>query len=72
MKHYVTFGQTHVHRIGGKTIDCDCVAVLDCVSAEHGRQRAFELFGERFCFEYSESQWNHHNIKYYPRGYVCI
>lgn len=72
MKHYVTFGQTHLHRINGKTLDCDCVAVFECESAEHGRQRAFELFGAKFSFEYPADKWNPDNLRFYPRGYVHL
>lgn len=68
-KRYVTMGQAHIHRINGKVIDKDCVVVL------HGtRERVFELFGPKFCFEYTEEQWNDagmpDKMHYFPRGYI--
>lgn len=50
MKTFVTFGQTHVHSINGKTFDKDCVAV---VSGD--RDKVFEIFGTKFCFEYPDT-----------------
>ena len=67
MKTYVTFGQEHVHRINGKTFDKDCVAVL-----EGDRNTVFQLFGQKFCFEYPEDQWDDKKIVHYPRGYIEV
>ena len=65
MKTYVTFGQLHVHQIGNKIYDKDCVAVIS-----GGREKVFELFGDQFCFEYPEGNWDEDEMKYYPRGYI--
>ena len=67
MKTYVTFGQEHLHRIGGKIFDRDCVAVV-----EGDRERVFELFGPKFCFEYQENTWDEGKMKYFPRGYIEV
>jgi hypothetical protein len=67
MKTYVTFGQTHVHQINGKTIDKNCVVVIN-----GDRNKVFELFGNKFSCEYPEHKWNEENLKYYPRGYIEI
>lgn len=67
MKTYVTFGQEHIHRIGGQVFDRDCVAVV-----EGGRDQVFELFGPKFCFEYSEDAWDAGKMKYFPRGYIEV
>lgn len=72
MKHYVTFGQQHAHRINGITLDCECVAVYECDSPEEGRDKAFEAFGPKFCFEYSEKDWNPDDLRFYRRGYKFI
>ena len=48
MKHYVTFGQVHVHKVQGKTLDRDTVAVYEAESWEEGREKAFDLFGDKF------------------------
>ena len=67
MKTYVTFGQTHIHSVNGKTFDKDCVAVVD-----GGRDKVFEIFGPKFGFEYSEDEWNEEAMKYFPRGYITV
>ena len=70
--HYVTFGQDHAHRVNGKTLDRDTVAVFAAETAQAGRNRAFELFGGKFCFEYHGEEWNESSLKYFPKGYVYI
>lgn len=70
MKTFVTFGQSHVHRIDGKTFDADCVAVIKCGSPEEGRDKAFELFNSKFCFEYPEQFFDHSSMSYFPRGFL--
>jgi len=72
MKTYVTFGQTHVHSINGKTLDKDCVAVITSDSAIEGRKKAFEIFGSKFSFEYSQNEWEGESMIYYPRGYINV
>ena len=72
MKTYVTFGQDHTHRVNGKTFDCDCVAVIHCDNAEDGRNKAFEYFGRKFCFEYPEEHFNHSSMYHYPRGLIEV
>ena len=68
----MTFGQAHAHSIAGRTYDADCVAVINCNTAEEGRTLAFDYFGSKFCFEYSEDRFNHSNMHYYPRGYIEV
>jgi hypothetical protein len=70
MKTYVTFGQTHRHEIDGKVFDRDCVAVINCSSAEEGRRLAFELFDRKFCFEYPDYYFDYDSMKFYPRGFI--
>jgi hypothetical protein len=72
MKTYVTFGQVHTHRINGKTLDCNCVAVINCNNPEHGRDMAFELFGRKFCMEYPEHKFNMSSMSYFPRGLIEV
>lgn len=72
MKTYVTFGQDHVHYINGKTFDRDCVAVIDCATEAEGRARAFELFGDQFCFEYPDYLFNMESMQYFPRGFINV
>ena len=64
-KTYVTFSQSHTHRVNGKLFDCDCVAVVD-----GDRDRVFELFGPKFCFEYSDL--SSIDMRYFPRGLINV
>ena len=73
MKTYVTFGQDHIHRVNGKIFDKDCVAVITHNKVNEGREKAFELFGPKFCFEYSEEHFNFDDVDmYYPRGLIDV
>lgn len=71
-KHYVTFGQDHAHRINGVTLDADCVARFDADNASQGRERAFEMFGRKFCFEYPEEHFDLSSMRFFPRGFVDV
>ena len=68
---YVTFGQAHAHAVNGKTFDKDCIAVVN-----GDRAKVFELFGDKFCFEYSEAEWQEQvmdaKMHYFPRGYLEV
>lgn len=64
---FVTFGQCHRHEINGVVFDKDCVAIVD-----GDRDAVFELFGSKFCFEYTPERWNPKDIKYYPRGFLLV
>ncbi len=70
-KRYVTLGQCHAHSIGGKTFDKDSIAVV-----EGNRETVFELFGPKFCFEYTEEEWAKQVDKgildYFPRGCIKV
>ena len=68
MKWYITFGQVHVHRVNGKTFDCDCVAVINCDTPKECDKMAFELFKGRF----HEHSSRIPPMKYYPRGLIEV
>lgn len=70
MKMYVTFGQSHAHRLNGQTLDCNCVAVIECLDMRDGRDKAFEYFGSKFCFTYTDDTWDESKLSYFPRGYI--
>lgn len=72
MKTYVTFGQIHAHAISGKLFDKDCVAVIEAKDASDGRQIAVDAFGDKFFTSYTEDQFDHNNMKYFPRGFVKV
>ncbi len=69
---YVTFGQTHVHSVNGKTFDKDCVAVIKANSKSEGRDLAFEYFGDKFCFEYHDTEFDNRSLNYFPRGLMNV
>ena len=71
-KHYVTFGQCHVHEVNGIIFDKDCVAIIKCSGYRQGRNTAFKLFGDQFGTSYHQEDWNEDNMKYFPRGYIEI
>lgn len=72
---YVTFGQAHRHEINGDVFDKDCVAVIEHKKTENGRELAFKYFGPKFCFEYSQREFEHHvkpDMGFFPRGLVKV
>lgn len=71
-KTFITFGQTHVHSVNGKTFDKDCVAVIECDSWLDGREKAFEFFGPTWCMEYHEKEWGVAELEWYPRGFINV
>lgn len=73
MKVYVTFGQDHAHSVGGKTFDKNCVASIECKDYGHGRELAFEIFGDKWCFAYNEQNINTVDIdRFFPRGIIEV
>lgn len=71
-KKYVTFGQNHIHKFNNKTFDNNCVAVIECESSIDGRNKAFKLFGDKFCFTYFENLFDFDSLKYFPRGLIEV
>lgn len=72
-KMYVTFGQVHAHNVDGVTFDKDCVAAIEAPDAVSGRQKAFDLFGPKFCFTYYDDQFSHEEmLPYFPRGIIEV
>lgn len=70
---YVSFGQSHAHSVAGKTFNKDCLAVIKCDDYKHGRQLAFEYFGEKFATTYHESEFIAQSLlKYFPRGLMEV
>ena len=67
---YITFGQDHRHEIGNIVFDKDCVAIIQAEDYNQARHKALVLFGPKFSFQYGEDDWDHDNMKYYPRGYL--
>lgn len=75
MRIFITFGQTHVHRIHGKTFDCDCIGVINCNSWKEGRDYAMEIFNKQFCFSLTEKEFYSKGedfMHYFPRGLIEV
>jgi hypothetical protein len=71
MKQYFTFGQIHVHRVNGKTFDCDCVAEIEAPTKGECRDKMFKLFGDKWCFQYDKEQIDK-DLHYFPRGIIAV
>lgn len=69
---YVTFGQSHTHRVNNKTFDADCVAVIDAESYDAGRKKAEEYFGLQFCTTHTDQDWTPAKASFYPRGCIPV
>ena len=67
MKLYITFGFEHRHEIGGQVFDKDCVALIERPTYAEARDRAFALFGPKFCFDHLH---NPPDMSYFPRGII--
>lgn len=75
MKTYITFGQIHAHSINGKTVDKDCVAVINAETYKKGRDLAMSWFNGEFHNSYPEDYFNVRKeeiMEYYPRGLIEV
>ena len=73
MKTYITFGQIHVHSINGKTLDKDCVAVIETGTLEDGQTVVREIFGEKYHHAYPETAWHYdEQMPFFPRGLINV
>jgi len=68
MKWYITFGQVHVHSVGGRTFDKDCVAVVNGETPGQCDDMAFELFDGKFHGHSARMS----DMSYYPRGLIEV
>ena len=69
MKFYISFGQAHVHRINGETLDYDCLAEIEAKDYQAARKQANELFDDKWSALYEESAFN---LSFFPRGIIPI
>jgi len=72
MELYITFGSIHRHEINGKVYDRDCIAVIDCKNASHGRDLAHNFFGPKFATSYTEDQLDDDMTRHFPRGLISV
>lgn len=68
MKLYITFGQSHTHRVNNVTFDKDLVAIIKCDNYHHGREIARELFNNVYATSYTEDQVDEKFMSHFPRG----
>jgi hypothetical protein len=70
---YITFGQRHTHSLPKRpTFDKDCVARIKCRNYSHGRERAFQLFGDKWHNAYAAEEFDPSIMRYYPRGIIDV
>lgn len=74
-KHYITFGQSHTHRVNGKTFDRDSIAVINIPDGDSGRDYAWDFFGAKWCFEYDQAAFDKYlkkDLVLFPRGLIEV
>ena len=67
-KFYITFGQSHAHAFNGKTLDRNCVGVIDAKDYEGARVFAFQMFGSRWAMMYEKIP----DMEFFPRGLISL
>lgn len=68
MNNYFSFGQSHVHRIDGITLDAD--VILKVVGdPDDARQRVFDAIGAKWSMQYDDDSLK---LEYFPRGVVEV
>jgi len=71
-KFYITFGQGHAHHIDGKLFHPNLVGIIKAEDHKRAREIAFECFGDKFCFTYSEKDFNFDSMLYFPDGFLEV
>ncbi len=66
---YISFGQDHVHKIDGVTLDCDILLKVVAPSEGEARERVFAAIGKRWFTSYTEDTVD---FEHFPRGFVEI
>lgn len=70
-KLYISFGQTHVHRVDGKTFDRNCLCLVEGEDYTDCRKQAFDAFSGRFAFDYKENQLDY-ILHHFPRDIIPL
>lgn len=72
-KYFITFGQSHVHRVAGVMLDNDCIAEMNCPSEKFLGMALQDFFNGKYCMVYSEKELNSCiEMKFFPRGIIKI
>ena len=70
---FVSFGQAHVHRVNGQTLDADVLAEIQAVDATAARERAFALFGRKWAFIYDGTEMAQGDVlRFFPRAIISL
>ena len=69
-RYYITFGQVHTHSHNGKTLDKDCVGVINAKDHSEARELAFKWFGPKFATTYEEEDIDETFMFLFPRGLI--
>ena len=72
MKFYITFGQIHVHRVNGKTFDCDCIAEIEAEDMTCARERAAFYFELKWHQCVPEERLDDEFMSFFPRGIIKV
>lgn len=65
---YISFGQIHVHSIGGKTFDKDCLALIKAKNRGEAHHIAMEAFEAKFHNVYTDLK----DLHYFKRGVITL
>ena len=69
MKFYISFGQTHAHRIDGRTYDCDSLMLVEAPGELVARIGLNQLLAGKWCGLYQEAELPD-MLRYYRRGVI--
>jgi len=70
-KYFITFGSDHRHAVNGAAFDRDSIGVINSPSYIEAREIAFDLFGPRWAFLYTENDKGL-TPSLYPRGFIEV
>ena len=67
--YFFTCGQSHTHKVNGKTWDKDSVLQVNAKNEDLAREKVFSLFGAKWsmCYGYDDFP-----MEYYPNGICAI
>lgn len=76
-RYYFTFGQNHLHNVGGAIFNKDTVVFVDILEEKsaygEAREKMVELFSDKWAFQYSEEQYKEQDVaRYYNQDPIDI
>jgi hypothetical protein len=67
-KYYISFGQSHIHKLDHAVIDSNCIVEVDAPDERTARRGANALFKCKYSICYDQIP----NMKHFPRGIFDI